>query len=155
MKLTEKQEALVREWVASGDGIAQVQHKLGALLAEGALTYMETHFLLDDLGLEIKEKVVPVVKAPDAMPDAASHDHLSDDSSAFDGEGQPQVRVTVDPIQRPGLIAGGSAVFPDGEQAQWRLDESGRLALIPATQGYRPTAENTAAFQKALQDILG
>ena len=155
MKLTKEQEALVREWVASGDGIAQVQDKLGALIEAGALTYMATRFLLDDLGLEIKDKLVPAAKVPDAMEDAESHSPLSDDLQASDGGGYAQVRVTVDPIQRPGLIAGGSAIFPDGEKAQWRLDESGRLSLIPATQGYRPTAENTAAFQKALQDVLG
>lgn len=133
----------VRQWVNVGATIAEVQTRLNEQLSTGHLTYREVRFLLDDLGLEIQVQKAP---APIATPD------LMDATPENTIPGS--VQVTLEPIQRPGYLACGQVTFSDGKNAEWRLDSSGRLALIPAETGYRPSGEDQMAFQQKLREVL-
>jgi hypothetical protein len=62
--------------------------------------------------------------------------------------------VTTDQIARPGAIVSGKVTFSDGQKAEWYLDQSGRLGVIPAQQGYKPPAADVQQFQLALQEQL-
>ena len=61
------------------------------------------------------------------------------------------MKVTVDAVTRPGAMVSGKVTFSDGQKATWYLDEMGRLGLVPAQQGYKPSPEDVQAFQRTLQ----
>lgn len=75
MTLTPEQQAAVASWVASGDSLSTVQKKLADQF-KVALTYRDVRFLVDDLGLALKDAAPKidtsdVSKAPPAAPGAA------------------------------------------------------------------------------------
>ncbi|HYC70628.1 MAG TPA: hypothetical protein VEB66_05440 [Opitutaceae bacterium] len=53
MTLTPEQKQAVSSWVAAGDNLSTVQKKLNEQF-QISLTYMDVRFLVDDLGLELK-----------------------------------------------------------------------------------------------------
>jgi hypothetical protein len=61
------------------------------------------------------------------------------------------VSVTVDQLARPGAIVSGKVAFSDGQQADWHLDQTGRLGVAPRQQGYKPSAADVQQFQAALE----
>jgi len=65
-----------------------------------------------------------------------------------------QVTVIVDQITRPGSIISGKVNFSDGQVADWYLDQSGRLGVVPKQQGYKPSAADVQDFQLALQQEI-
>ncbi len=64
MPLSPEQKQAVSTWVAAGDSLADVQRKLAEQF-QLSLTYMDVRFLVDDLGLELKNRA-PVKAAPEA-----------------------------------------------------------------------------------------
>ncbi|MGH7997346.1 MAG: hypothetical protein ACREFX_13450, partial [Opitutaceae bacterium] len=54
MTLTPEQKQAVSTWVAAGDGLSAIQKKLMDQF-ELSLTYMDVRFLVDDLGLALKD----------------------------------------------------------------------------------------------------
>lgn len=142
-KLTEDQIKQVREWIPQMHSISEFQTKLNETF-QLHLTYLETRFLLDDLDLEIKK-----IEAPTA--DSSSAKEKAEDAPLTANGG---VQVEVDPVTRPGMVCNGTVTFPDGQSAQWSLDQMGRLGLKPSQQGYRPSQEDIATFQENLQQKL-
>ena len=55
---------------------------------------------------------------------------------------------------RPGAIVSGKVTFSDGQTADWYLDQTGRLGVVPKQQGYKPSAADVQQFQVALQNEL-
>lgn len=111
------------------------------------LTYLETRFLMDDYALELAEAKPP---APEPKPQNAN-DPLEGDVV---DEGGGAVRVSVDPVTRPGKVVNGTVTFSDGKTAAWGLDALGRLSLSPTQIGYRPSQEDMIQFQEILQGQL-
>jgi hypothetical protein len=64
------------------------------------------------------------------------------------------VSVSVDQVARPGAIVSGRVKFSDGKGAGWLIDQMGRPGLVPDEAGYRPSQEDIAEFQTALQEEL-
>ena len=62
--------------------------------------------------------------------------------------------MTVDQIARPGAMVSGKVTFSDGQKADWYLDQTGRLGMMPAVQGYKPLPADVQQFQLALQDEM-
>jgi hypothetical protein len=62
--------------------------------------------------------------------------------------------VTVDQLTRPGAIVSGKVAFSDGQQADWYLDQTGRLGVVPKQPGYKPSAADVQQFQAALQSEI-
>ena len=60
----------------------------------------------------------------------------------------------MDQIARPGAIVSGKVTFSDGQSADWYLDQTGRLGVVPKQQGYKPSAADVQQFQVALQNEL-
>ena len=60
MQLSPEQKQTVTAWVAAGDSLAVIQKKLSEHL-KISMTYMDVRFLVDDLGLELKNAVTPTV----------------------------------------------------------------------------------------------
>jgi hypothetical protein len=141
MKLDEAQRLTVAKWIADGAKLSEIQNRLAAEFGV-KLTYMEARFLVDDLKLTPKDPELPKVVAP---PVAAETTPVSPAPAGG------KVAVTVDQITKRGTAISGTVAFSDGQLADWYLDQTGRLGVVPKQQGYKPTAEDVKDFQLALQ----
>src|SRR5262249_3833198 len=114
-------------------------------------TYMETRFLVDDL------KLTPKDPEPPKVPETKSGSATGTEKSPLKVDPTPApggVSVGVDQIARPGAIVSGKVTFSDGQKADWYLDQTGRLGVVPAQQGYKPSQSDVQEFQTALQNEL-
>ena len=50
-------------------------------------------------------------------------------------------------------MVSGRATFSDGQNAEWYLDQTGRLGLNPSTPGYRPSQQDVMDFQVELEKL--
>ncbi len=167
MNLDENQKQQVAKWLNDGLKLADVQKKLEQDFAL-KLTYMEVKFLVSDLNMRPKdpepEKVVAPPPAAAAGQGTAAEPGLGPDyddgalEEALPAEpGLPSgggVKVAVDQIARPGAMISGKVTFPNGKFCEWILDQMGRLGVVPAEDGYKPTAVELRDFQVALQGEL-
>lgn len=164
MNLDDAQKKKVSEWIAQGAKVSEIQTRLEKELGV-RLTYMEVRFLMDDLKLTPKDSEPPKpppnlaspatpTKSSTPAPDTASQplkvgSPVEDANAAGGG-----VSVVVDKVTRPGALVSGKVTFSDGQQADWYLDQMGRLGVVPKVQGYKPTQADVQDFQLALQDEL-
>jgi hypothetical protein len=136
-KLTPDQVAALKQRAAEGATMSDLQK----LLKEDfgiAITYMDTRFLVLDLGIELQEtpKETPKEEAkPAPIPTG-------------------KVEVTMDSLTLPGALVSGKVTFSDGETAIWMLDQTGRPGLDPDTPGYRPSQEDIMEFQIQLRSLI-
>jgi hypothetical protein len=175
MTLNPEQKQAVAAWVAAGDNLSAVQKKLADQF-KVSMTYMDVRFLVDDLGLELKNaapkaNAADVGKAP-AKPAAdrpagverADPNALDDDDLPVDelpeaaGDDLPlppagpgDVTLELDRIVRPGSVVSGTVTFSDGVTGKWALDQSGRLMLETPQKGYQPSPADVKSFQRELQ----
>lgn len=152
MQITDEQKQKITAWIAEGMSLSNIQDRMGKEL-EIRCTYMEARMLVDDLKLTPKDVEPPAPKAPAAAPTLeaeAPPTLLSDDSPAP----VAKVALTVDQIAQPGTMVSGDVKFRDGKTAKWHLDQQGRLAVVPAEQGYRPPAGDVEEFQASLDREL-
>ncbi len=159
MNLDESQRQKVAAWIADGAKLSEIQTRLMSEFGL-KLTYMEVRFLVDDLKLTPKDPEPPKVAAPVAKPLAtvkpADPQNSGRGATAAKTTGDeasppPGVSVTVDKLARPGAIVSGKVAFSDGQQADWYLDQTGRLGIMTKQQGYKPSAADVQQFQAALQ----
>jgi len=149
MNLDEAQRKKVAEWIAAGAKLSEIQTRLAAEL-NVKLTYMEVRMLVDDLKLTPKDPELPKVVAP--SPEATKP--AAEKPPATPATIAGGVSVTVDKLTRPGSIVSGQVTFSDGQAADWYLDQTGRLGVVPKQPGYKPTAADVQQFQVALQSEL-
>lgn len=156
MKLDEGQRRHVAAWIDEGQTVAQIQTRLGKEL-NVTMTYMDVRFLIDDLKLRPKDPTPP--PAPPVPPAAAApapaappvHDLTPEAETAPAGG---SVSTSLDQIAKPGALVSGKVKFSDGQTAEWYLDQTGRLGMVPPVQGYRPPQTDVPIFQQQLQDEL-
>ncbi len=174
MDITDEQKAAITAWIHQGDDLSAIQSRLKDELGI-TLTYVDTRFLLADLGLELADDAEdddksataetddaarePDTNEPDTNEpdtdepdtddagDATDHPPLDDPSPDVSGE----VSVTVDSLTRASAVISGKVTFSDGECAAWHVDQMGQLRLDPAKEDYRPSEEDIAKFQLELQ----
>ena len=155
MNLTEEQRQRVATWINSGAKLAEIQNRLAAEFGI-KLTYMEARFLVDDLKLTPKDPEPPKVAVPEAKPAgklsaaAPNPTDVEPPPAAIGGK----VSVSVDQIARPGAIVSGKVTFSDGQTAEWYLDQTGRLGVVPKQTGYKPAPADVQDFQLALQQEM-
>ena len=158
MNISDSQREQVAAWIAAGAKLSEIQDRLAAEFGL-RLTYMEVRFLVDDLKLTPKDAEPTKAAAPLATalgktpPETAS----ADETELLPPEPPPGaggVAVSVDKIARPGAIVSGKVNFSDGQQADWYLDQTGRLGVVPKQQGYKPSPMDVQEFQMALQEEL-
>jgi hypothetical protein len=154
MKLDETQRQAVSQWISEGAKLSEIQNRLASEFSI-KLTYMEARFLVDDLKLTPKDPEPPKVVAPVAAAKpvpatAVPNPALPGDATALPPVGG-NVSVSVDQITKPGALISGKVNFSDGQIADWYLDQSGRLGVVPKQAGYKPSAEDVKEFQLALQ----
>ena len=173
MTLTPEQKQTVASWVAADDNLSTVQKKLSEQF-QLSLTYMDVRFLVDDLGLELKNaapkastdigKAAPANpaggpakdNAEDLQADVAGED-LADDAESFDAPpGGGAVKITVDNVTLlPNALASGTVTFSDGVTGKWIVDNMGRPGMTEISQpGYRPSPADAQAFMQELSRAL-
>jgi len=145
MNLTDEQRQRVTAWIHQGAKLSEVQARLQSEFSI-KLTYMETRFLVDDLKLTPKDPE-PKMPPPIVEPKKAAEEK----KAPLDAPKAGGVSVSVDQIARPGAVVSGKVTFSDGQKADWYLDQAGRLGVVPAKQGYKPSAPDVQEFQIALQ----
>jgi hypothetical protein len=183
MNLSPEQKQAVSSWVAAGDNLSVIQKKLAEQL-KVSMTYMDVRFLVDDLGLELKNAAPKadasdVTKAPpasaekkgfaDRMMEKSSqgaNEEIPEDAPPEDDypgdEGLPTdapagastLKLEVDRIVRPGAVVSGNVTFSDGVSGKWALDQHGRLMLETGQKGYQPSPADVQAFQRELSSQL-
>lgn len=146
MELSPEQTETVRQWVADGQSLSQIQKGLSATYGLN-LTYMDVRFLVDDLELNLQDKPEPQSAAQDLSKQPAPEGNGM-------GMNGGSVSVTLDQVMRPGAVISGTVTFPDGVSAQWYLDQMGRLGFNPSQEGYQPSPEDMQEFQVELQNLL-
>lgn len=151
MNLNEAQQKTVSEWIAAGAKLSEVQNRIAKEFGL-SLTYMEVRFLVDDLKLRLQDPEPPKPAAP---PAPAAAPLQTTPVPPAETEVLPplggQVSVTVDKIARPGALVSGGVTFSDGMNADWYLDQTGRLGLVSKQQGYKPSQADVQQFQMALE----
>lgn len=168
--LTDEQVASIRNWAGDGAQLPDIQKRLLEEFGMNA-TYMDTRFLVLDLGIELvsEESEEPEEAAEPTGSEAPVEDAAmpEDAGAALEEEPAPSpldpnapasagtVAVNVDELTRPGAMVSGSVVFSDGEKALWMIDEMGRLGLDPTTPGYQPSEPDIGVFQEELRRKLG
>ncbi len=140
-QLSEDQKNAIRQWAEDGAQMAEIQKRMNDEW-QIRVTYMDTRFLILDLGITLKTEVKEEPEKEQPVP--------GEDADATAGD----VRVSRDEIVIPGMLFSGKVVFSDGEKALWYVDETGRLGLDPDTSGYRPNQDDIIAFQTQLKQML-
>jgi hypothetical protein len=153
MNLDEAQRQRITAWVLQGAKLSEIQNRLAEEF-KIKLTYMEARFLVDDLKLKLKDPDPPKVVEPLAAPKAAAPAPTLPGDATPLPPGGGKVSVGVDQITRPGAVVSGKVTFSDGQVAEWYLDQTGRLGVVPKTQGYKPSPADVQEFQLALQQEL-
>ncbi|HWZ95051.1 MAG TPA: hypothetical protein VNW30_07640 [Opitutaceae bacterium] len=168
MTLTPEQKQTVSSWVAAGDNLSTVQKKLSEQF-QLSLTYMDVRFLVDDLGLELKNAApklaTDIGKAPSADPaggpaaatEEPAGEDLADDAEDFAAPpGGGAVKITVDNVTLlPNALASGTVIFSDGVTGKWIVDNMGRPGMTEISQpGYRPSPADAQAFMQELSRSL-
>jgi hypothetical protein len=151
MNLTEEQRQRVTAWILEGAKLSEIQNRL---LSEFGVkcTYMEVRFLVDDLKLTPKDPEPPKVGAPPAADPAKL---TVEKNPAPEGTlTASNVSVSVDQLTKPGAMISGKVTFSDGQIADWYLDQTGRLGVVPKQAGYKPSAADVQDFQTALQNEI-
>jgi hypothetical protein len=156
MQLDEAQRQRVTAWVLQGAKLSEIQNRLADEFGL-KMTYMEVRFLVDDLKLTLKDPDPPKPAPPVNPPPAAAKPESGAEpagAEAAPSSAPGKVAVTIDQVTRPGAIVSGKVAFSDGQQADWYLDQMGRLGVAPKQQGYKPSAADVQQFQAALQSEL-
>ena len=161
--LSEEQITKIQAWADAGTELSEIQKLLGTELNVGA-TYLETRFLLDDLGIEIHVEPEPepepepeLEPESEQMPEAAldSEDHPGAEQAEEPGlENDAHATVTIDTVQRPGAIVSGRVTFDGGESAAWWLDQMGRLGMDSDNSDFKPSEPQLMIFQRELQRVI-
>ncbi|MDB4734430.1 hypothetical protein OAF62_01740 [Akkermansiaceae bacterium] len=140
--LNEEQVKQIHSWVEEGAQMADVQKRLESEFGH-IVTYMDTRFLSLDLGLEFQVEEEP---EPEVVPEVEVKEPDSGPA------GNISVSIHDDALQ--GSVISGAVVFSDGQSGQWMIDQEGRLAMDPDTQGYQPSEADVVEFQEKLREAV-
>ena len=146
----DEQKREIARWVAEGMGLSDIQKKINDDFSV-VMTYMDVRFLVDDLNLTLVDEEEEEDEPAEDAADAALADPAPEDSPPA---GDGGVQVELDTVNPPGSMASGSVVFSDGERKSWTVDQFGRLGLSGGSEDYKPSEEDIAEFQKALDSAL-
>jgi len=162
MNLDEGQRKKVAEWIEQGLKLSEIQSRLVSELGV-KMTYMDVRFLVDDLKLVPKD-IEPLKPVSGTLSGATNLESKAGKQASqpagpiakpADAQaGAASVSLVVDQLARPGAVVSGKVTFTDGNRADWYIDQTGRLGLVPQQTGYRPPAGDLQQFQSALEAEL-
>jgi hypothetical protein len=145
MQLDEQQKQKVTQWINEGQKLSEIQNRLEKELGV-RMTYLEVRMLVDDLKLKPKDP------EPPAQPKQPEPEQPAPAEIPAEPGIPGNVKVSVDQLARPGALVSGKVTFSDGKTAEWFLDQTGRLGIVPPEKGYKPSPEDLQAFNLELQN---
>ena len=137
-QLTAEQISEIKAWASEGAQLPEIQRRIREEM-DHSPTYMDTRFLILDLGIELL-----IEKEPEPIPEITE--------TAFPADGTTY--VTMDALPLPGSVVSGKVTFSDGEIGVWSLDQTGRPTLDFTTNGYQPSREDIIEFQQQLRALI-
>lgn len=170
MELSEQQRQAVKEWLAAGASLSDVQRSLKSEF-NLTMTYMDVRLLVLDIGAAVKDKPEPKPPKAETPPAAQPEDPYADEELEYEPGGPgaadepeaapppadgaaPKVALVVDRLVVPGAMVSGSVTFSDGVKARWLIDQMGRFGLDSDKPGYRPSNADLQEFQMQLRAEL-
>jgi hypothetical protein len=146
MNLDDTQRKKLTGWIDEGLKLSEIQKKLETECGL-RMTYLDLRLLVDEMKLQPKDPTPPPKPAEPAAPEP-------EPAAPQPEAGMGKVAVAVDQLTRPGALVSGKVTFTDGKTADWILDQAGRLGVVPAEKGYKPSQTDLQEFQMALQNEL-
>jgi hypothetical protein len=140
--LSSEQVEMVKEWVAEGAQMADLQKRLKDDFGFN-VTYMDTRFLSLDLALNFQVGEEES-EGPNDIENLEAQEEVDLEPLVQDRE---TVTVTLDQVARPGAMVSGTVTFSDGMKALWLIDEMGRPSIDPDQPGYQPSEADLVSFQ--------
>ncbi|MFO7937979.1 MAG: hypothetical protein R6V06_10310 [Kiritimatiellia bacterium] len=161
MMISDEQRNSIKEWLAAGDSLADVQKKLKEKY-DLTMTYMDVRLLVLEIGAEVQDEPEPepekeksdTEESAPAGKDSQTEDDADsegDENGAGAGTG---VSVSIDQIVVPGAVVSGEVTFSDGVKSRWMLDRMGRFGLEPEKEGYQPSEMDLQMLQVELSAEL-
>jgi len=147
--LSSEQVEMVKEWVAEGAQMADLQKRLKDDFGFN-VTYMDTRFLSLDLALNFQVDEEES-EGPNDIDNPEAQEEVDLEPLVQDRE---TVTVTLDQVARPGAMVSGTVTFSDGMKALWLIDEMGRPSIDPDQPGYQPSEADLVSFQAKLKGLL-
>lgn len=147
--LSSEQVEMVKEWVAEGAQMADLQKRLKDDFGFN-VTYMDTRFLSLDLALNFQVGEEES-EGPNDIENSEAQEEVDLEPLVQDRE---TVTVTLDQVARPGAMVSGTVTFSDGMKALWLIDEMGRPSIDPDQPGYQPSEADLVTFQAELKGLL-
>jgi hypothetical protein len=147
--LSSEQVEMVKEWVAEGAQMADLQKRLKDDFGFN-VTYMDTRFLSLDLALNFQVDEEES-EGPNDIENPEAQEEVDLEPLVQDRE---TVTVTLDQVARPGAMVSGTVTFSDGMKALWLIDEMGRPSIDPDQPGYQPSEADLVTFQAELKGLL-
>ena len=147
--LSSEQVEMVKEWVAEGAQMADLQKRLKDDFGFN-VTYMDTRFLSLDLALNFQVSEEES-EGPNDIENLEAQEEVDLEPLVQDRE---TVTVTLDQVARPGAMVSGTVTFSDGMKALWLIDEMGRPSIDPDQPGYQPSEADLVSFQAELKGLL-
>lgn len=147
--LSSEQVEMVKEWVAEGAQMADLQKRLKDDFGFN-VTYMDTRFLSLDLALNFQVGEEES-EGPNDIENSEAQEEVDLEPLVQDKE---TVTVTLDQVARPGAMVSGTVTFSDGMKALWLIDEMGRPSIDPDQPGYQPSEADLVSFQAELKGLL-
>ena len=147
--LSSEQVEMVKEWVAEGAQMADLQKRLKDDFGFN-VTYMDTRFLSLDLALNFQVDEEES-EGPNDIENSEAQEEVDLEPLVQDRE---TVTVTLDQVARPGAMVSGTVTFSDGMKALWLIDEMGRPSIDPDQPGYQPSEADLVSFQAELKGLL-
>jgi len=166
--LSEQQVSVIRDWVAQGAQMADIQKRLKEEFGLNA-TYMDTRFIALDLNLEFIQDEVeeegqlvenevegdnPVFEEEEVAAPIEDAGISSVSLGGDDDLSAPSVSVGLDQVAIPGAMVSGTITFSDGEKGRWMIDTMGRPSIDPETPNYQPTQTDLEDFQVKLKHLF-
>ena len=147
--LSSEQVEMVKEWVAEGAQMADLQKRLKDDFGFN-VTYMDTRFLSLDLALNFQVGEEES-EGPNDIENLEAQEEVDLEPLVQDRE---TVTVTLDQVARPGAMVSGTVTFSDRMKALWLIDEMGRPSIDPDQPGYQPSEADLVSFQAELKGLL-
>ena len=125
MTLSPEQKQTVAAWVASGDNLSVVQKKLAEQF-KVSLTYMDVRFLVDDLGLELKN-AAPKADASDVTKAAPAGG-----AARTEPAGPAAKKGFLEKLkEKVGVGQGGEGDLPEEDLAETPMEDDGAQPAGP------------------------
>ena len=173
MMISDEQRNSIKEWLADGASLADVQKKLKDEY-QLTMTYMDVRLLVLEIGAEVQEEPEPEPESepesepepapepshaaeepPPARPGPWANPPAEQDAAGDDvAEPEPSVSLSIDRLVVPGAMVSGDVTFSDGVKSRWMIDRSGRFGLEPEQDGYQPSEMDLQMFQAELRTEL-